>query len=102
MSEITYLTAEILASFRSYLIFEEKSEFTIAKYLRDVAAFANFLNGEPLSKELMLYHNCFPKTLGIEYQQHTRQTAEQGGEPDARSIRRSVRDLCKGGYVHKR
>lgn len=64
MSEITYLTAEILASFRSYLISEEKSEFTIAKYLCDVAAFADFLNGEPLSKEIMLAYKTYLMECG--------------------------------------
>ena len=50
----TYITAEVIASFRSYLISEEKSEFTIDKYIRDVTAFAEFLDGEPLSKERTL------------------------------------------------
>ena len=50
----TYITAEVIVSFRSYLISEEKSEFTIDKYIRDVTAFADFLSGEPLSKEKTL------------------------------------------------
>ncbi len=50
----TYITAEVIASFRSYLITEEKSSFTIDKYIRDVTAFAEFLGGEPLSKEKTL------------------------------------------------
>ena len=50
----TYITDEVIASFRSYLISEEKSEFTIDKYIRDVTAFAAFLGGEPLSKEKTL------------------------------------------------
>ena len=48
MLEMTYLNAELIDSFRSYLISEEKSEFTIAKYLRDIASFAAFLNDAPL------------------------------------------------------
>ncbi len=52
----TYITAEVIASFHSYLISEEKSEFTVDKYIRDVAAFAEFLGGEPLSKEKTLVY----------------------------------------------
>ena len=50
----TYITAEVISSFRSYLISEEKSEFTVDKYIRDVTAFAAFLGGKPLSKEKTL------------------------------------------------
>ena len=50
----TYITPELIASFRAYLITEEKSSFTIDKYIRDVTAFAEFLGGEPLSKEKTL------------------------------------------------
>ena len=50
----TYITTEVIDSFRSYLISEEKSTFTIDKYIRDVTAFAGFLGGEPLSKEKTL------------------------------------------------
>ena len=50
----TYITAEVIASFRSYLISEEKSSFTIDKYIRDVTSFAAFLGNEPLSKEKTL------------------------------------------------
>lgn len=54
MPEMTHLTASAIAGFRSYLVSEEKSEFTILKYLRDVRTFAAFLGGEPLSKEKTL------------------------------------------------
>ena len=50
----TYITPEIIASFRAHLITEEKSSFTIDKYIRDVAAFAASLSGAPLSKEKTL------------------------------------------------
>ena len=36
----TYITTEVISSFRTHLISEEKSEFTIDKYIRDVTAFA--------------------------------------------------------------
>ena len=54
----TYITAEVIASFRSYLISGEKSEFTIDKYIRDAGAFASFLGGEPLSKERALAYKA--------------------------------------------
>ena len=54
MTEITQLTAKEISDFRSYLTSEEKSEFTISKYLRDVRTFAAFLGGEALSKESVL------------------------------------------------
>ncbi len=54
----TYITSEVIASFRSYLISEEKSEFTIDKYIRDIAGFASFLGGEPLSKERVLAYKA--------------------------------------------
>ncbi len=58
MPENDRIHAEMLAAFRSYLICEEKSELTIAKYLRDVAAFAVFLGEEPLSKEKTLAYKA--------------------------------------------
>ena len=54
----TYITAEVVASFRSYLISEERSEFTVDKYIRDATAFAAFLGGEPLSKERVLAYKA--------------------------------------------
>ena len=83
MLEMTYLNAELIASFRSHLISEEKSEFTIAKYLRDVASFAAFLGNAPLSKE---------KTLA--YKAHL---MERGGYADSsvNSILSSVRAFLK-------
>ena len=54
----TYITAEVIASFRSYLISEEKSSFTVDKYIRDVTAFADFLGGEALSKKKTLAYKA--------------------------------------------
>ena len=45
------LGQEQLMAFAQYLAFEEKSPGTIEKYRRDVAAFAAWLGGRPLSKE---------------------------------------------------
>ncbi len=50
----TYITPKLIASFRAHLINEEKSSFTVDKYIRDVTAFAAFLGGKPLSKEKTL------------------------------------------------
>ena len=58
MSQVDVITAETLASFRAHLIFEEKSEFTIAKYLRDAAGFAAFLGGQALTKEQVLAYKA--------------------------------------------
>ena len=60
----TYITAEVIASFRYYLITEEKSTFTIDKYIRDVTAFAAFLGSEPLSKEKTLAYKSYLMDCG--------------------------------------
>ena len=58
MSQVAVITAETLASFRAHLVFEEKSEFTINKYLRDAAGFAAFLGGQALTKEQVLAYKA--------------------------------------------
>lgn len=54
MTETNYITADSVAAFKAYLISEEKSEYTVAKYMRDVAFFADFLSGDCLTKERTL------------------------------------------------
>ena len=49
-----FLTDERIEEFRQYLISEEKSDNTIKKYLRDVKAFAVFLEDREISKELSI------------------------------------------------
>lgn len=49
-----YLTEEIIQRFKRYLTNEEKSRNTIEKYLRDIQAFANFLNGNEAAKEAVI------------------------------------------------
>ena len=49
-----FLTDERIEEFRQYLISEEKSDNTIEKYLRDVKAFAAFLEDREISKELAI------------------------------------------------
>ena len=60
----TYITTETIASFRMHLISEEKSWFTIDKYIRDVTEFASFLGGEPLSKERALAYKAYLMECG--------------------------------------
>ncbi len=48
------VTAQGILDFGRYLIHEEKSTATLEKYLRDVRAFAVFLSGRPISKEIAL------------------------------------------------
>ncbi len=48
------LTEKWIADFSTYLRSEEKSENTIAKYLRDVRAFAAYQNGAEVTKETVI------------------------------------------------
>ena len=49
-----FLTADRISAFKQYLISEEKSDNTIEKYLRDVKAFAVFLEDREISKDLSI------------------------------------------------
>ena len=46
------LTEETLQEYREYLICEEKTEITIAKYMRDIHAFKVFLANRTITKEV--------------------------------------------------
>lgn len=48
------LTSEAIQSFKKHLREEEKSENTIEKYLRDVRAFAAYLNSSEITKEAVI------------------------------------------------
>ena len=48
------LTDKQLLEFSIYLKSEEKSENTIGKYIRDVKAFANYLDGKEITKETVV------------------------------------------------
>jgi len=48
------LTADIISSFRFYLVEEEKSSATIEKYMRDVRMFCGYACDTVLSKELVM------------------------------------------------
>ena len=48
------LSREIIWQFKRYLEKEEKSEATVEKYIRDVTAFASYINNETISKETVI------------------------------------------------
>ena len=48
------ITNELIHSFKTYLIEEEKSENTVEKYIRDVTFFMMWLNGREATKILAL------------------------------------------------
>ncbi len=45
------ITTQSIGDFKRQLCLEEKSEATVSKYLHDIAAFASFLGGAPITKE---------------------------------------------------
>ncbi len=45
-----------ICNFKKRLRMEEKSEATIAKYVHDVSAFADYLNGVPITKDLAILY----------------------------------------------
>ena len=48
------LSREMIRQFRQYLEKEEKSEATVEKYIRDVRAFAIYINNEEIAKESVI------------------------------------------------
>ena len=48
------ITAELTESFKKYLLNEEKSAATVEKYIRDVTAFANYIEEKDITKEVCL------------------------------------------------
>ncbi len=50
--EKTVLTEEVIEAFERYLISEERSSFTIEKYIRDAHRFAGFADGREITREL--------------------------------------------------
>ena len=49
-----YVTAKAIAEFKEHLILEERSEITIAKYIRDVKAFAKYTQNSAITKETVI------------------------------------------------
>lgn len=62
MNEQEYGVA--MTAFENHLLAEEKSMATIEKYLRDIRAFCNFLNGRLISKEETI---AYKNTLAEQY-----------------------------------
>ena len=63
MFKARFLTGEIISDFKEHLIFEERSTATVEKYIRDVKAFAAFVNGAEVTKEVV-----------IEYKKHLQES----------------------------
>ena len=53
------LTKEIISDFKEYLILEERSGATVEKYIRDVKAFSAFVNGEEITKEVVIEYKKY-------------------------------------------
>lgn len=51
---VRILTPKVISDFKFYLEKEEKSENTVEKYIRDVKAFAEFLNNNEVTKESVI------------------------------------------------
>ena len=49
-----FITTSILAAYKEYLISEERSPATIEKYIRDVKAFAEYMQNNEITKESVL------------------------------------------------
>lgn len=49
-----FITTSILAAYKEYLISEERSPATIEKYIRDVAAFAEYAQMTEITKDIVL------------------------------------------------
>ena len=52
--KVKIINQEIIDRFQKYLIDEEKSDATVEKYIRDVAAFASFTKGRAIGKEKVI------------------------------------------------
>lgn len=48
------ITKDIISEFEKHLRLEEKSGATVEKYIRDVTAFAEYLNGEKVTKDTVI------------------------------------------------
>lgn len=52
--ERRFISSEIINDFQTYLKSEEKSSATVEKYIRDVKAFADYLDGGELTKDVVI------------------------------------------------
>lgn len=51
------ITENIIAAFQKHLILEERSAATVEKYIRDVRAFAEYVNSEVAKETVIVYKN---------------------------------------------
>ena len=49
-----FITNEVIASYKCYLVEEEKAVATIEKYIHDISVFAEWLNGAEITKAATL------------------------------------------------
>ena len=54
-----FITSEIVAEYKEYLILEERCGATIEKYIRDVTAFAAYLQNEKITKEHVITYKKY-------------------------------------------
>ena len=47
-----------IEKFKSHLIYDEKSDATVERYVRDVTTFISWLNGREMSKEMMIQYKA--------------------------------------------
>ena len=53
------ITKEIISDFKKYLLLEERSGATVEKYIRDVTAFTEYLNGEIVTKDAVIAYKKY-------------------------------------------
>ena len=53
------LDLKIIEEFKKHLILEERSTSTIEKYIRDVKSFADFVNGDEITKETVINYKKY-------------------------------------------
>lgn len=53
------LDLKIIEEFKKHLILEERSTSTVEKYIRDVKSFANFVNGDEITKETVINYKKY-------------------------------------------
>ena len=57
--EKKFLDLKIIEEFKKHLILEERSTSTIEKYIRDIKSFADFVNGDEITKETVINYKKY-------------------------------------------
>ena len=61
-----FITAKTIAEFKEHLILEERSEITVEKYIRDVKAFAKYVQNNAVTKETVIaYKKHLQETYAV-------------------------------------